>query len=50
MLAGSEGMDGSSPIYQNIKFLAGQKQPAAQSAYDDLSQHYPGRSAKTNLP
>ena len=46
MLAGSEGMDGSSPIYKNIKFLAEQKQPAAQSAYDDLRQQYPGRPSK----
>ena len=46
MLAGSEGMDGTSPIYQNIKFLAEQKQPAAQGAYDDLSQQYPGRPSK----
>jgi len=50
MLAGSEGMDGTSPIYKNIKFLAEQKQPAAQGAYDDLSQQYPGRPAKKNLP
>ena len=46
MLAGSEGMEGSSPIYKNIKFLAEQNQPAAQGAYDDLSQHYPGRPSK----
>ena len=48
MLAGSEGMDGTSPIYQNIKFLAEQKQPAAQGAYDDLSQQYPGRPSRKN--
>lgn len=46
MLAGSEGMDGTSPIYKNIKFLAEQKQPGAQAAYDDLSQQYPGRTIK----
>ena len=46
MLAGSEGMDGTSPIYKNIKFLAEQNQPGAQAAYDDLSQQFPGRPAK----
>lgn len=50
MLAGSEGIEGTSPIYKNIKFLAEQKQPGAQAAYDDLSQQYPGRPSKKNLP
>lgn len=46
MLAGSEGMSMASPVYQNIKFLAGQSQPGAQAAYDDLSQRFPGRPTK----
>ena len=50
MLAGSEGMDGSSPIYKNIKFLAEQNQPGAQAAYDDLRQQFPGRPAKKPPP
>ena len=50
MLAGSEGMDQSSPIYKNIKFLAEQNQPGAQAAYDDLRQQYPGRPAKKPAP
>lgn len=50
MLAGSEGMDASSPIYKNIKFLAEQRQPGAQAAYDDLRQQYPGRPAKKSPP
>lgn len=46
MLAGAEGMAQASPVYKNIKFLAKQKQPGAQAAYDDLSQRFPGRPAK----
>lgn len=50
MLAGSEGMTQASPVYQNIRFLAQQKQPGAQLAYDDLSQRFPGRPAKKAAP
>ena len=50
MLAGSEGMSQASPVYQNIKFLAQQRQPGAQAAYDDLSQRWPGRVAKKAAP
>ena len=50
MVAGSEGMSQASPVYQNIKFLAEQKQPGAQAAYDDLRQRFPGRPAKKNQP
>ena len=46
MLAGAEGMAQASPVYKNIKFLAEQKQPGAQAAYDDLRQRFPGRPAK----
>jgi hypothetical protein len=50
MLAGSEGMDQSTPIYQNIKFMAEQNQPGAQAAYDDLRQHFTGRPSKKGPP
>ena len=50
MLAGAEGMAQASPVYKNIKFLAEQKQPGAQAAYDDLSQRFPGRPAKVAAP
>ena len=50
MLAGSEGMDQTSPIYKNIKFLAEQNQPGAQAAYDDLSKQFPGRPSKKVVP
>ena len=50
MVAGSEGMSQASPVYQNIKFLAQQRQPGAQAAYDDLSQRWPGRVAKKAAP
>jgi hypothetical protein len=46
MLAGSEGMSQASPVYQNIKFMAQQRQPGALAAYEDLSQRYPGRRPK----
>ena len=46
MLAGAEGMAQASPVYKNIKFLAEQKQPGAQAAYDDLRQRFPGRPTK----
>ena len=46
MVAGAEGMGQASPVYKNIKFLAEQKQPGAQAAYDDLSKRFPGRPAK----
>jgi hypothetical protein len=44
MLAGAEGMAQASPVYKNIKFLAEQNQPGAQSAYDELKTRFPGRS------
>ena len=43
MLAGSEGMDQATPVYQNIKFLAAQNQPGAQGAYDELRKHFANR-------
>lgn len=46
MLAGGEAYANSLTIYNNIKFLAKNKQPGAQAAYDDLSQRFPGRPTK----
>ena len=46
LVAGAEGMDQASPVYRNIKFLAEENQPAAQVAYDDLRQRFPGRPTK----
>ena len=46
MVAGSEAYANSLTIYNNIKFLAKNKQPGAQTAYDDLSQRFPGRPTK----
>ena len=46
MTAGSEAYAASLIIYNNIKFLAKNKQPGAQTAYDDLSQRFVGRPTK----
>ena len=43
MIAGSEAYGNSLTVYGNIKFLAKNKQPGAQSAYDELSVRFPGR-------
>ena len=50
MVAGAEGMGQALPVYKNIKFLAEQKQPGAQAAYDDLSQRFPGRPTGSKKP
>ena len=42
MLAGSDAYATALTLYNNIKFLAKNNQPGAQSAYDDLSQRFPG--------
>ena len=42
MLAGSDAYAAALILYNNIKFLAKNKQPGAQAAYDDLSQRFPG--------
>lgn len=42
MLAGSDAYAAALVLYNNIKFLAKNKQPGAQAAYDDLSQRFPG--------
>ena len=42
MTAGSEAYANSLTIYSNIKFLAKNKQPGAQAAYDDLRVRFAG--------
>ena len=42
MLAGSDAYAAALIIYNNVKFLAKNKQPGAQAAYDDMSQQFPG--------
>ncbi|MBT9395169.1 hypothetical protein KLP40_18520 [Hymenobacter sp. NST-14] len=46
MVAGSEAYGNALTIYNNIKFMAHHRQPGAQTAYDDLKQRFPGRSAQ----
>ena len=43
MLAGSDAYAAALVLYNNIKFLAKNKQPGAQAAYDDMSKRFPGR-------
>ncbi|AWM32924.1 hypothetical protein [Hymenobacter nivis] len=50
MVAGSEAYANSLIIYGNIKFLARNKQPGAQAAYDDLSQRFPGSANAGRKP
>ena len=42
MMAGSDAYAASLVLYNNIKFLAKNKRPGAQAAYDDLSHRFPG--------
>ena len=42
MLAGSDAFAAALVLYNNIKFLAKNKQPGAQAAYDELSKRFPG--------
>ncbi|MGI4739878.1 MAG: hypothetical protein ACRYG7_32315 [Janthinobacterium lividum] len=44
MVAGSEAYANSLTIYNNIKFLAKNKQPGAQAAYEDLSVRFQGNA------
>lgn len=44
MLAGSDAYAAALVLYNNIKFLAKNKQPGAQAAYDDLAQRFPGKA------
>ena len=41
MLAGSDAYAAALVLYNNIKFLAKNKQPGAQAAYDDLAKRFP---------
>lgn len=50
MTAGSEAYGHSLTIYNNIKFLAKNKQPGAQTAYDDLRQRFPGNANAGRKP
>ncbi|MBF9221141.1 hypothetical protein [Hymenobacter ruricola] len=55
MVAGSEAYGNSLTVYGNVKYLAKNKQPGAQAAYEDLSQRFPGhanagRKAKAAQP
>lgn len=43
MMAGSEAYGNSLTIYNNIKFLAKNKQPGAQAAFDDLKVRFAGQ-------
>ncbi len=42
MVAGSEAYANALTVYGSVKFLAKNKQPGAQAAYDDLSTRFPG--------
>jgi hypothetical protein len=50
MIAGSEAYGNSLTVYGNIKFLAKNKQPGAQAAYDDLKQRFPGSASAGRKP
>ncbi|MDQ2793937.1 MAG: hypothetical protein M3Y12_08015 [Bacteroidota bacterium] len=45
MVAGSEAYTNALIVYGNIKFMAKNKQPGAQAAYDELSQRFPGNAS-----
>jgi hypothetical protein len=42
-VAGSEAYANALTIYNNIKFMAQNKQPGAQAAYEDLQQRFAGQ-------
>ena len=44
MQAGSEAFNATLAIYGNIKYLAKNKQPGAQAAYDELKGRFPGNT------
>ena len=50
MLAGSDAYATALVLYNNIKFLAKNKQPGAQAAYDDLSTRFPGNPGAGRPP
>jgi hypothetical protein len=50
MVAGSEAYGNALTVYANIKFLAKNKQPGAQTAYDDLKVRFPGNANAGRKP
>jgi hypothetical protein len=50
MVAGSEAYANSLTIYNNIKFMAQNKQPGAQAAYEDLQQRFAGQGRQKKAP
>ncbi|MBT9393235.1 hypothetical protein KLP40_08675 [Hymenobacter sp. NST-14] len=50
MTAGSEAYGHSLTIYNNIKFLAKNKQPGAQAAFEDLSRRFAGQGKQKAAP
>ncbi|MFD2720708.1 hypothetical protein ACFST9_18445 [Hymenobacter monticola] len=50
MVAGSEAYGNALTVYGNIKFLAKNKQPGAQAAYDDLKVRFPGNANAGRKP
>ncbi|GAA3992935.1 hypothetical protein [Hymenobacter antarcticus] len=50
MVAGSEAYGNALTVYGNIKFLAKNKQPGAQAAYDELSVRFPGNANAGRKP
>lgn len=50
MVAGSEAYGNALTVYGNIKFLAKNKQPGAQAAYDELRVRFPGNANAGRKP
>ncbi|GAA3918371.1 hypothetical protein [Hymenobacter algoricola] len=50
MVAGSEAYASSLTIYTNIKYLAHNKQPGAQAAFEDLRQRFAGQGREKKAP
>lgn len=50
MVAGSEAYTSALTIYANIKFMAKNRQPGAQAAYDDLAVRFPARPGAGRKP
>ncbi|OON69784.1 hypothetical protein [Hymenobacter sp. CRA2] len=46
MTAGSEAYGNALTIYNNIKFMAQNRQPGAQAAFDDLRQRFAGQGQR----
>ncbi|TGE17801.1 hypothetical protein [Hymenobacter elongatus] len=50
MVAGSEAYANSLTIYNNIKFMAQNKQAGAQAAFEDLKQRFAGQGKQKQAP